>query len=71
MLNDEKQMPAEFYLPQDPAESNSLVWFDEESSTLFSISGFMNKETMVRMAKCIEAASLTDWPKNANIYCDL
>lgn len=53
-------MPGEFYLPQDPAESNSLVWFNEESSTLFSISGFMDKETMVQMAESIETTSPTD-----------
>lgn len=53
-------MPGEFYLPQDPAESNSLVWFDEKSSTLFSISGFMDKKTMVQMAESVEPVSPTN-----------
>lgn len=53
-------MPGEFYLPQDPAESNSLVWFDEENCILCSISGFIDKESMVRMANSVEAIILTD-----------
>lgn len=51
-------MPGEFYLPQDPAESNSLVWFDEEENVLFSISGFMDKETMIQMAESVKTAPL-------------
>lgn len=53
-------MPGEFYLPQDPAESNSLVWFDEENCILCSISGFIDKESMVRMANSVEAITSTD-----------
>ena len=44
----------EFYLPQDNAESNSLVWFDGENNILFSISGFIDKETMIKMAESVE-----------------
>lgn len=51
-------MPGEFYLSQDPSESNSLVWLDSESSVLFSISGFVDKETMLQMAKSVESVSL-------------
>lgn len=47
-------MQGEFYLSQDSAESNSLVWFDEENSVLFSISGFFEKGAMVQMAESIE-----------------
>lgn len=53
-------MPGELYLPQDPAESNSLVWFDEENCILCSISGFIDKENMVRMANSVEAIASTD-----------
>lgn len=51
-------MSGEFYLSQDPGESNSLVWFDEKSGVLFSISSFMDKEAMIQMAKSIETKSL-------------
>lgn len=44
----------EFYLSQDNAESNSLVWFDGENNILFSISGFIDKETMIKMAESVE-----------------
>lgn len=54
------EMPGEFYLPQDPAESNSLVWFDEENCILCSISGFIDKESMVQMANSVEAIISTD-----------
>lgn len=50
----------EFYLPQDSTESNSLVWFDEKSNTLFSISGFIDKETMIKMAESVEVVHLSD-----------
>ena len=54
------EMAGEFYLAQDPGESNSLVWFDEISGVLFSISSFMDKETMIQMAESIETASLSE-----------
>ncbi len=53
-------MPGEFYLSKDQAESNSLVWADEERGVLFSISGFFDKEGMVRMANSVEVIELTD-----------
>lgn len=53
-------MPGEFYLSKDQAESNSLVWADEEHGVLFSISGFIDKEGMVRIANSVEVIELTD-----------
>lgn len=53
-------MPGEFYLSKDQAESNSLVWADEEHGVLFSISGFVDKETMVWMANGVEDVTLTN-----------
>lgn len=53
-------MQGEFYLAQNPSESNSIVWFDERSNILLSISGFIDKETMIQIAENVETISLSD-----------
>ena len=50
----------EFYLSQDSAESNSMVWFDGKNNILFSISGFIDKDTMIEMAESVNNMSLSN-----------
>ena len=50
----------EFYLSQDNAESNSMVWFDGKNNILFSISGFIDKDTMIEMAESVKNMSLSN-----------
>lgn len=50
----------EFYLSQDSAESNSMVWFDGKNNILFSISGFIDKDTMIEMAESVKNMSLSN-----------
>ena len=50
----------EFYLAQDSAESNSMVWFDGKNNILFSISGFIDKDTMIEMAESVKNMSLSN-----------
>lgn len=50
----------EFYLSETPSESNNLVWFDKTNNVWFSISGFVDKESMLRMAEHIEKVPLSN-----------
>ena len=50
----------EFYLSQDSAESNSMVWFDGKNNILFSISGFIDKDTMIEMAEPVKKMTLSN-----------
>lgn len=50
----------DFYLSETPSESNNLVWFDETNNIWFSISGFVDKESMLRMAEHIEKVPLSN-----------
>ena len=45
----------EFYAAKDEGETNELIWFDEESGILFSLSGSLDKETMLKMANSMSA----------------
>ncbi len=45
--------PGEFYLSDDPAQSNSLIWFDEESYVIFYLSGFFDKEELIRIGESV------------------
>lgn len=36
-----------FYQPEDPAQPNELLWFDEESGIAFNLSGYLGKSTML------------------------
>lgn len=36
-----------FYQPEDPAQPNELLWFDEESGIAFNPSGYLGKSTML------------------------
>jgi len=46
-----KETYADIYISKDPAESNIIIWSDNEEATLFSISGFFDKEILIKMAE--------------------
>ena len=50
----------EFCLAQDSAESDSMVCFDGKNNILFSISGFIDKDTMIEMAESVKNMSLSN-----------
>lgn len=46
-------MPAEYYQDDTGKSSNLIVWFDSETNTLFYISGYLDKEQMIRLAESV------------------
>ncbi len=47
--------PAELYLSDDPAKTNSLIWCDEESQVIFYLSGFIDKEELLKIGASVTA----------------
>ena len=45
----------EFYTATDDSETNELVWFDDESGILFTLSSFLDKGVMLEMAESVVA----------------
>lgn len=43
----------DFYLHTDSAESNVLVWFDNDTNTLFRITAFMTKDEIMQLAEMV------------------
>lgn len=48
-----------FYQATDMTLSNELFWFDEENNTVFQLSGFWNKSTMVQIAESVILSNVT------------
>lgn len=44
---------ANFYLSEDPAQGNSIIWHDENSRIIFFISGMMGKAELVELAESV------------------
>ena len=51
------ETPADFYLASSDSEGNSLVWQDQETGCLLSLSGYFEKEDLIQMAESIVKGS--------------
>lgn len=45
--------PADFYLSENPAQGNSIIWHDQNSNIIFFISGMMEKAELVDLAESV------------------
>ena len=43
----------DFYEEASAEESNGLTWIDEEAGVVFSITGYLDEETMVQIAESV------------------
>ena len=44
---------ADFYVPNDPSQTNELVWVDEESLLIFCISSYLDQDVMIELANSV------------------
>ena len=44
----------DIYLSEDPSESNCIIWCNEESSTIFYISGFLSHNELIEIANSVQ-----------------
>lgn len=44
---------ADFYQASNPAETNNLIWIDENAGIVFQFNGFLNETVMVHIAESI------------------
>ena len=44
-------MEGDFYQTPDTSESNYLIWFDRDENLVFDLSGFFDKEALLRIAE--------------------
>ena len=46
---------ADLYMDRDPEEANALVWMDASGESIFSITGILSGEELVKIAESLEA----------------
>ena len=50
---------ADLYMDRDPEEANVLVWMDASGESIFSITGILSGEELVKMAESVEKVEKT------------
>lgn len=45
--------PADLYIAKDPAHSNTIVWENAERNTLFQLTGYFEKNSLIQLAESI------------------
>lgn len=45
--------PADLYIAKDPAHSNTIVWENAERNTLFQLTGYFEKDSLIQLAESI------------------